>query len=867
MKLVSKSVYVGPNPYCKTPSVRLGMYLPNEGFNRLKEELPAFLEQLAGWQHSQWMEGLEDLPHLLGRLALELQIQSGSRSSFLYVVSPSSEDELTHVLFGYDDKETGLDAGYLALDIFDFILRGRDALRTLPEIEEDYTDFLYYAEKRALGPSTLAMIQAAEARDIPWFRLNDESLVQFGWGKLQQRIEATVTSQTSLIAADLASNKELTNRLLSDLGLPVSQQYLVFRLRRAFRAVEKMGYPVVVKPMDGNHGRGVTIGVQNENELEVAYDLAKAESKNGGVLIESILQGMDHRLLVVDGHLVAAARRMPAHVVGDGKSTVEALVRQVNADPRRGIGHEKVLTQIEIDAQAEAILDKLGYTSKSIPKLDEIVLLRDTANLSTGGTAIDVTNEIHPDNQLMAERAIKAIGLDIGGVDFLCNDISKSFTDPVNQDCGICEINAGPGFRMHVAPSEGKPRDVAGAVVDMLFPEGKQSRIPIAALTGTNGKTTTARMLAHVMRMDGYYVGLTTTDAVYINGKLTVRGDMTGPVSANIVLRDPSVDMAVLETARGGMVRAGLGFNQCDVGAVLNVASDHLGLGGIETIEQLAEVKRLLVEVARDTAVLNADDPMCLAMVPHVSAQRICYVSLDPTNPVIVQQKDEDGRAVVLEKDDHGELIVLYDKGRRIVVTRPRLIPATLEGKAVHNTQNAMFALAMAYSMGASIDNIAQGLRTFNSSFYQTPGRLNIYDEHPFKVILDYGHNPAAIRMMVALVERMEPRGKKWIVLTGPGDRRDQDLHDLAAATAGAFDHYICHDEDNTRGRKPGEVSQLLADALRDASVSSESVEIIENEENSVESVLQRAEAGDLVLIFAENITRTWKQVVYFEPA
>lgn len=861
MKLLSKSVYVGPNLYSKRPVIRLALELPSGGFRRTTEELPAFLQRLAGWPDASWMESAEDFPTLLALLAMELQKQSGSRDNFFEVLT---EGDDTHVLLGYDDRETGIDAAYLAFDIIDVLKNGKDAARTLEQIESDYEDFLYYAEKRALGPSTLAMIQAAEARGIPWFRLNDQSLVQFGWGKRQQRIEATVTSRTSLIAADIAANKELTNKLLADLGLPVPKQQRVNRLRRAQRAAEKMGFPLVVKPSDGNHGRGVSIGVSNEQELEAAYDNAKAESKDGTILLETVLEGFDHRLLVVNGELIAAARRMPAHVKGDGRATIKELVEKVNSDPRRGIGHEKVLTMIDLDQKATALLEKQGFNEESVPKEGELVILQDTANLSSGGTAVDVTNEIHPDNILMAERAIKTVGLDIGGVDFLCKDIARSFTDPINEGCGICEINAGPGFRMHVAPSEGKSRDVAGAVVDMLFPEGSECRIPVAALTGTNGKTTTSRMLAHIMRMDGYYVGLTTTDAVYINGKLTVKGDMTGPTAANIVLRDPSVDFAVLETARGGILRAGLGYPQCDVGAVLNVSSDHLGLGGIDTLEQLAVVKRLLLEVTRDTAVINADDPICLEMVPHTTAKRICFVSMDQENPVIQKQKDEEKRAVVLEKDDHGEVVVLYDKGRRIVVTRPRLIPATLEGKAIHNTQNAMFALAMAYSMGAKIDNIAQGLRTFDSSFYQTPGRLNIYDEHPFKVILDYGHNPAAIKAMVSLVERMQPRGKRWILLTSPGDRRDQDMIDLAKATAGHFDHYICHDEDQRRGREAGEVSGILARALRDADVDKDQIEIIEDEESAVDAILNRAQAGDLVLLFADNITRTWKQVIYF---
>ena len=861
MKLLSRSIYVGPNLYSKTPSIRLEISPPSKKFSDFPRELHRFLKDLAGWQSESWADGAEDFPGLLARLAIEFQRQSGSRVEASRVVEGQ---ECVHVVFGYDDEDTGLDAGYLAFDIIDHLLNGEDAGRSLKQIKSDYEDFLFYAERRALGPSTLSLIQEAESRDIPWVRLNEESLVQFGQGRYQKRIEATVTSQTSLIAADIASNKSLTNRLLKDLGLPVPKQQLIRRFRSAKRIADRMGYPLVVKPKDGNHGRGITIGVQDVDELETAYDLAREHGEE--IILESVLEGDDHRLLVVDGQLIAAARRVAAHVVGDGKQSIRKLIEEVNLDPRRGIGHEKVLTRIEINQVLENFLAKRGQKLEDVPEEGKVISLRNNANISSGGTAIDVTNEVHPDIRLMAERAIKAIGLDIGGVDFLCNDISKSYNNPANKGCGICEINAGPGFRMHVAPNKGKPRNVAKAVIDMLFPEGSQSRIPIAALTGTNGKTTTARMLAHIMRMAGFHVGLTTTDAVYINGKLSVKGDMTGPMAANVVLRDPNVDMAVLETARGGIARAGLGYDRCDVGAVLNVASDHLGLRGINTLEELAEVKRLIVEVAKDSVVLNADDPLCMGMLPHLSAKRVCYVSMNPENPIILKQKEEEGLVVLLEEDDFGEYIVLYDKGRRIVLTRPRLIPATLEGKAVHNTQNAMFALAMAYCLGTSLDDISQGLRTFDCSFYQTPGRTNIFDEHPFKVILDYGHNAAAVKMMVALVQRMNARGKTWVLLTGPGDRRDQDLKALAEEVAGHFDHYVCHDEDDRRKREPREVSLLMQNALFGKEVPEDKVEIIEKEEDAVESVLSRAKPGDLVLIFAENITRTWKQIIYFKP-
>jgi cyanophycin synthetase len=577
-----------------------------------------------------------------------------------------------------------------------------------------------------------------------------------------------------------------------------------------------------------------------------------------------MIQGDDHRLLVIDGRLVAAAHRVPGHVVGDGRHTIAELVAIVNQDPRRGAGHENMLTRLELDEVADRMLEARGYGHDSVPPEGEVVPLRKTANLSTGGTAIDVTDVIHPDNRLMAERAIRAVGLDIGGVDFLTTDITRSYRETGGA---ICEINAGPGMRMHIAPSEGKGRDVGGAVMDMLFPPGAPSRIPVAALTGTNGKTTTARMLAHVLKMAGHVVGQTSTDAVYIDGNVTVKGDMTGPKSAGMVLRDPTVDMAVLETARGGIVRAGLGYRFCDVGAVLNVTSDHLGLGGVESLQELADVKRLVVEVAKDTAVLNADNEYTLRMAAHTEAKHICWVTRNPDHPLVREHIKQGKRAVVLEQGLNGDQIVIYDNGNHLALIWTHLIPATVEGKALHNVENAMFTAAMAYALGLSLDQIRTGLRTFDNTFFQSPGRMNIFDEHGFRVILDYGHNEAAVGAMVDLVRRLKPLGKRIVCVTCPGDRRDEDIRDIAGQVAGNFDTYICHGDDNPRGRAPDEVPKLLKAALMDAGVPEEQIRIAESETVSIESALEMARPTDLVLIFCDNITRSWKQIIYFRPA
>jgi cyanophycin synthetase len=508
------------------------------------------------------------------------------------------------------------------------------------------------------------------------------------------------------------------------------------------------------------------------------------------------------------------------------------------------------------------MLERKGYTADSVPAAGEVVPLRSTANLSTGGTATDVTDIIHPDNRAMAERAVRAVGLDVGGVDFLSTNIAESYK---SIGGGICEVNAAPGFRMHIAPSEGTPRDAAGPVIDMLFPPGTPSRVPIAAVTGTNGKTTTSRMLAHIAKMAGYTPGLTTTDGVYIDGQRTVEGDMTGPVSARMVLADPQIDFAVLETARGGLVRAGMGVAEVDVGAVLNVASDHLGLKGIDTLEQLAEVKRIVVEAATECAVLNADDPNVLKMSAYTDAKVLCYVTMNPSHPLVREHVRAGGRACALEQGVNGHMITLYDKGSHIPLLWTHLIPATLEGRALHNVQNAMFAASMAFSMGIKLDAIRHGLRTFDTTFFQAPGRMNVFNEHPFKVIMDYAHNAHAVGMMADLAQRLDA-SRRIVVVAGPGDRRDEDLREIAQVVAGKFDHYVVRRDDSLRGRDGDEVPRIIARALQAAGVGADAISVIPDEQEAVDAALRMGQAGDLVLVFADALTRSWKQIIRFKP-
>ena len=788
MRILERNIYVGPSLYAHFPVIKLLLDLETleawptgrlggafvEG---LVAALPSLQEHGCSYREPggllrRMREGEGTwLGHVLEHVAIELQNVAGENVTFGKTRSTASPGVYT-VVYEYAQRDEGIAAGELAIELLCSLLPVE--LRPTGSVAPGWNwqvardQYIRYAQRRALGPSTASLVRAAEERGIPWLRLNEHSLVQLGHGRYQQRIQATVTSRTPHIAVELAQDKEETNKILGNCGLPVPRQELVRSAERAVQAAARLGYPVVTKPYDGNHGRGISIGLTNAHEVGAGFHAAAEHA--GAVIVETYLQGDDHRLLVVNGELVAATRRTPGRVIGDGLHTVRQLVELVNLDPRRGVGHEKVMTRLEMDAQAELMLARQSLTADSVPEAARIVPLRSTANLSTGGTATDVTDVIHPDNRDMAVRAVTAIGLDVGGVDFLCPDIAESYKAVGG---GICEINAAPGFRMHVAPSEGIPRDVAGPVIDMLFPAGVASRVPIACITGTNGKTTTARMLAHIAKMAGFTPGLTTTDGVYIDGQRTVEGDMTGPVATRMVLADPAIDLAVLEVARGGLLRAGMGVPFVDVGAVLNVQADHLGAKGIDTLEQLAEVKRVVVEVARECAVLNADDDNVIRMSAHTDARHLCYVTLNPRHAVVGEHVRAGGRACGLEAGVNGQMITLYDKGRHIPLMWTHLIPATLEGRALHNVQNAMFAAAVAFSLDIKLDAIRQALRTFDSTFFQAPGRMNVYAEHPFKVIFDYAHNAHAVAAMTDLAARLEVRGRRIVVVAGPGDRRD----------------------------------------------------------------------------------------------
>ncbi len=893
MRIIERNVYVGPSLYAHFPVIKLVLDLGalevwptgrlGAGYvDALVAALPTLQEHGCSYREPggfiRRMRGDANDPdgtwlgHVFEHVAIELQNIAGEDVSFGKTRSVDGQPGVYTVVYEYAQRDEGIEAGELAMRLLCSLLPvGLQSEGVVPE-DWQWTEardgFIRYAQRRALGPSTAALVKAAVDRNIPWLRLNEQSLIQLGHGKFQQRIQATVTGRTSYIAVELAQDKEETNKILGHCGLPVPRQELVRSADRAVRAAETLGFPVVTKPYNGNHGRGISIGLKTADEVRAGFDAAAVHSSS--VIVETCLSGDDHRLLVIGGELIAATRRTPGRVIGDGKHTIKALVDTVNQDPRRGVGHEKVMTRIELDAQADMMLARIGMTVDTVPAAEQEVLLRSTANLSTGGTATDVTDVIHPDNREMAVRAVTAIGLDVGGVDFLCPDITESYKAASNAGAGICEVNAAPGFRMHVAPSEGTPRDAAGPVIDMLFPAGVASRVPIAAITGTNGKTTTSRMLAHITKMAGYTPGLTTTDGVYIDGQRTVEGDMTGPVATRMVLADPTIDIAVLEVARGGLLRAGMGVPFVNVGAVLNVKSDHLGMKGIHTLEQLAEVKRIVIEVARDCAVLNADDDNVIRMSAHTDAKHLCYVTTQSQHVRTAEFMREHiragGRACALEAGVNGQMITLYDKGRHIPLMWTHLIPATLEGRAMHNVQNAMFAAALAFSLDIKLDAIRQGLRTFDTTFFQAPGRMNVYDEHPFKVIFDYAHNAHAVGVMADLAQRLDVRGRRIVVVAGPGDRRDEDIRDIALAVAGRFDHYICRRDDSLRGRAADEVPNMIAAVLREQGVADSAITLIPDEQQAIDHALRMGQFGDLLLVFADALTRSWKQVTKFKP-
>jgi cyanophycin synthetase len=655
---------------------------------------------------------------------------------------------------------------------------------------------------------------------------------------------------------DIASDKDLTKRLLEDVGIPVPKGYVVKTKGEAFEKAQALGFPLVIKPIDASQGRGVTVNINTIELLAKAYEEAFKLSEE--VVVEKYIEGSDYRILVVNNHFVAASQRDPAHVIGDGKSTITQLVERVNEDPRRGFGHENVLTKIVIDEMTKNILSSSGLMDDSILEEGRRINLKTTANLSVGGTATDVTDVVHPANKALAERAAKVIGLDIAGIDIITQDIRK----PVIEIGGvIVEVNAAPGFRMHLQPSEGKNRNVGRYVVDMLFPTGTPSRIPIISVTGTNGKTTTVRLISHILKSTGKRVGFTTTEGIFIGNELIVKGDMTGPYSTRVILRDPSVDSAVLEIARGGILREGLGYEFADVGVVLNISEDHLGLKGIDTMEEMANVKSLVIEMVREggCAVLNADDPITSEMSDKTKA-KVVYFSLNKDNPVIQRHRRKGGMCVVL---DDGVLTIF--KGDVVIpVIEAVEIPITLEGRALFNVQNCLAAIAVLHSIDIKINDIVSGLVTFHSTYYQNPGRLNFMNIGHFRVILDFAHNVASYDAIMSLLDRIEAREKIGVIAT-PGDRRDIDLERMGARSGRTLTKIIVREDKDKRGRKEGEVAEILTKAALSTGFAPSNIKTILSEEEATLFALESAKPGDIVILLVDKVEPIHKLLLKYK--
>jgi len=840
----------GPNIWANSPVIEAWVDLGPlkdtasnsvPGFNdRLMAWLPSMIEHECSEGHRggffvRLREGTYPA-HILEHVTLELQCLAGTPVGYGRA-RETSEEGVYKVVFKYREEtlaraclETArrLILAALADEPFD----------TAAEVEK----LRILKQDVCLGPSTSAIVEAAKARGIPTRRLNSESLVMLGQGARQRRIIATESDRTGAVAESIAQDKDLTRTLLSAVGVPVPEGWPVKDAEDAWSAACDLGLPVVVKPRSGNHGRGVATNLITREQVVAAYQLARAEEDE--VIVERFAPGADHRLLVVGDRLVAASRREPAHVIGDGRSTIQQLIDIVNRDPRRGDGHASVLTKIQIDGVALGVLADQGLKSDSVPEAGRRVLIRRNANLSTGGTATDVTDLVHPDVAARVVDAAKVVGLDIAGIDVVAADISR----PLEEQGGIIvEVNASPGLRMHLEPSSGTPRPVGEAIVDLMFPEGQNGRIPVVAVTGTNGKTTTTRLVAHILRKTTRNVGMTCTDGIYLDGRVLDSGDCSGPRSARSILLNPRVEAAVFETARGGILREGLGFDKCSVAVVTNLGEgDHLGLNDIQTLEKMALVKRTIVDVVlpEGSAVLNAADPLVAAMAAKCKGS-VIYFARDGAHPIIEQHRAQGGRCVIVRND----AIVLAQGPNETSLVPLSRVPMTRGGRIGFQIDNALAAAAAAWSLGLPESAIRSGLETFSADSRQAPGRFNVLEASGATVIVDYGHNPSALEALVAALDQF-PSTRRTAVFTAEGDRRDQDIIRQAEILAHAFDRVFLYEYKDLRGRQPGVIPALLRRGLEQGRRVTE-ITPVRNDE-AIEVALRSLRPGDLVLIQAD---------------
>ena len=777
--------------------------------------------------------------HVIEHIALEIQTLAGMETGFGRTRETKTPG-VYNVVFSYTEENVGLFAAESAVAIAEALIAG-----TPYDIDADLQKMREIRERVRLGPSTGSIVDEAVARNIPWIRLGTNSLVQLGYGVNQMRFQATITCKTSSIAVDIACNKEQTKKMLENASIPVASGSICVDEESLIEVINKIGYPIVLKPLDGNHGKGASINVTNWEDA--AQGLIFAQKYGRRVIVEKFITGFDFRVLVIDNKLVAAAKRVPAHVIGNGVDTIQQLINTTNLDPRRGYGHENVLTQIDIDRDTEDLLEKLNYTLDTVPKIDETIFLKSTANLSTGGTSVDVTDMMHPENIFLAERISRVIGLDVCGVDIM----AENLTQPLKENGGvILEVNAAPGFRMHLAPSEGLPRNVAAPVIDMLYPPGKSCRIPIIAVTGTNGKTTTTRLLAHIVKNNGFKVGFTTSDGIYVQNHMMEKGDTTGPLSAEYILRDPTVEFAVLETARGGILRSGLGFSLCDIGIITNIQEDHLGLNDIHTLSDLARVKATVVKSIQKNgwAVLNGDDEHCIKIGNDLPCN-VAYFSLNEESE-FVKKQCADGKTVAVYENG----FITIKKGEwKIRIEKVTLVPLTLGGKAKFMIANVLAATLASYLWGFKTGDISQSLKTFIPSAAQTPGRMNIFEFKKFKVLIDFAHNASGYRGVHDYLESVTAT-KKIGIIAGVGDRRDEDIRECAHLAARMFDHIIIRQEKFLRGRTEEEIISLILEGIETAG-RAVTYEIIPKETEAIKHAINCAEEGSFITALSDVVT------------